>query len=209
MDNNYSIKILNPCPKEFNDLQNLACGNKFCDSCVKKIYDFTSKTKAEIKKVYDANEGNICGIFTQEQITPIKNKLYYKWLARFAFSILLAFGTNFYSYGQETDIKVRTIKIALQDSVCYETIIVNGKVKNHFNIDELNVYYKDSLLTTIQLDEKGRFTLEIPGGYENKELGFKPIGLYRKKYALVRNNDFLVLNFKKAKIIRVMGCPSF
>ncbi|MCS4303751.1 hypothetical protein [Chryseobacterium sp. BIGb0232] len=55
------IKIHNPCPENWDNMQDLSSG-KFCEKCSKCIIDFTNKTDEQIQDILTAASGReICG----------------------------------------------------------------------------------------------------------------------------------------------------
>lgn len=62
-----NFAIPKPCQQNWENMLPDEKG-KFCNSCVKSVYDFTQSSSAEIKDIYDAENGNICGRFQKEQL---------------------------------------------------------------------------------------------------------------------------------------------
>ncbi len=47
-----SLKIHNPCPENWDDMQDLPSG-KFCEKCSRCVIDFTHKTDEEIRDIFN------------------------------------------------------------------------------------------------------------------------------------------------------------
>ena len=115
MENLGTFKIAEPCHADWNEMSPASQG-RFCASCQKCVVDFTQKTTAEIKAVYDENAGNVCGRVKASQVVQARPA----WHARpktlrsralkavqmFALALLTTFGFMLHSevHAQEREI---------------------------------------------------------------------------------------------------------
>jgi predicted small secreted protein len=116
----FRISLDSPCSEELNNMQDTSCG-KFCNSCQKEVYDFTKLTDNEIYKIMQANNGEVCGKLTSEQL---KNGFTYTeetysntaWL-KYAASILFMGGiTNAFSQSTIWEFKPTKTEQALKNT---------------------------------------------------------------------------------------------
>lgn len=101
MENLGTFKIAEPCHANWNEMT-AATQGRFCASCQKCVVDFTQKTTAEIKAVYDENAGNVCGRVKASQVVNTRPDWHarpaifrakaLKGLQMFALALLTTFG---------------------------------------------------------------------------------------------------------------------
>lgn len=101
MENLGTFKIAEPCHANWNEMT-AATQGRFCASCQKCVVDFTQKTSAEIKAVYDENAGNVCGRVKASQVVNARPAWHarpaifrakaLKGLQMFALALLTTFG---------------------------------------------------------------------------------------------------------------------
>jgi hypothetical protein len=84
------ITLPAPCEQKWSEMK--SCGlNRYCTNCEKEIIDFTYYSDAALRKVIEEKEGQICGMFTENQlnreleIIPKKHSFFgkfsVKWLS--------------------------------------------------------------------------------------------------------------------------------
>ncbi len=68
---------------------------RFCSHCQKKVYDFTDSRAAEFAQIMAANNYNICGRFTQQQLAPqpIQIPVWKRWIS----AAIVLLGINIFS----------------------------------------------------------------------------------------------------------------
>jgi hypothetical protein len=166
------IKILKPCPVNDQELPKVSADQKYCSSCNKNIYDFTSKTEQEVTHILQTKK-NVCGEFNFAQPLNYKETLYHRKLAKFALTLLLVFGTGLYSYSHDTELAISSIKAELISSQPINLTTVVGQVLKTHGYETIKVFYNDSLLQVVPLDSVGNFSFEVPEEYQNETLRFE------------------------------------
>lgn len=63
----FKITIPEPCHENWQAMTPEAKG-RFCQKCAKTVHDFSNKTDRQIAKVYQDNEGKVCGRFHKNQL---------------------------------------------------------------------------------------------------------------------------------------------
>ncbi|MBC7695177.1 MAG: hypothetical protein H7141_06995 [Burkholderiales bacterium] len=73
---NLIVRIPEPCHEDWNKMQPDAKG-KFCNSCSKAVFDFSTKTDQEIKQILiEYKDQKVCGHFKKSQVNrPLNIKV--------------------------------------------------------------------------------------------------------------------------------------
>lgn len=157
-----NIMRLNPCIEDLNSMTPNESG-RFCGSCNKNIVDLTEKSNEEIQQLYLANNGELCGIVLPNQLTERK---YYHPLKRFAFALMLVFGSSLFVFASELvphidnlRSKILTEATALETSHTIKGFVYHdGKV---LTIAEVSVVVGDKVYKA-RTDAQGQFILQLP-----------------------------------------------
>jgi hypothetical protein len=64
------LVLQSPCHVGKEAFSPIGDGNKFCSSCTKVVHDMTKLTEAEIKALFVANGGNVCGSIRVQSPKP-------------------------------------------------------------------------------------------------------------------------------------------
>lgn len=116
---NFIVNIPEPCHEDWNKMEPHAKG-KFCNSCSKAVFDFSTKTDAEIKDILlEYKDQKVCGHFKKSQINrPLNISIYLFDLPKnisttkaFAIALFLVFGTFLFSCTDEHGRKVDKIEV--------------------------------------------------------------------------------------------------
>jgi hypothetical protein len=116
---NYIIRIPEPCHEDWNKMNPDEKG-RFCKSCSKSVYDFTTKSDNEIHHILNETKGqHICGHFKKSQIDrPLTISLPIQRLPfgispsrAFAIALFFVFGTFLFSCTSETGRTVGKIEL--------------------------------------------------------------------------------------------------
>lgn len=118
-NSNFIIRIPEPCHEDWNSMQPDSKG-KFCNSCSKSVFDFSTKTDTEIRDILvEYKDQKVCGHFKKSQINRTLNiSIILRDLPKnismtkaFAIALFLVFGTFLFSCTNEQGQKVDSIEI--------------------------------------------------------------------------------------------------
>lgn len=116
---NFIVRIPEPCHEDWNKMEPDAKG-KFCNSCSKSVFDFSTKTDTEIKDILlEYKNQKVCGHFKKSQINrPLNISVNLHDLPKnisttkaFAIALFLVFGTFLFSCTDEHGKKVDKIEV--------------------------------------------------------------------------------------------------
>ena len=116
---NFIVRIPEPCHEDWNKMEPDLKG-KFCNSCSKSVFDFSTKTDAEIKNILlEYKDQKVCGHFKKSQVNrPLNISINLKDLPKnisitkvFAIALFLVFGTFLFSCTDEHGQKVGKIEV--------------------------------------------------------------------------------------------------
>ncbi len=116
---NFIVRIPEPCHEDWNKMEPDAKG-KFCNSCSKSVFDFSTKTDVEIKSILlEYKDQKVCGHFKKSQINrPLNISINLFDLPKnisttkaFAIALFLVFGTFLFSCTDEHGQKVGKIEV--------------------------------------------------------------------------------------------------
>jgi hypothetical protein len=187
-----SISIPEPCHEKWSKM-NPAEQGRHCLSCQKTVVDFTSMPKVKIAEYVSEHQGKMCGRFTSDQlnvelIPPKPSKSWLKYAA-----IILGLVPTI-GYGQEVKSKTTPVPTHVIDDLQIGDVEVDIPITGEMNVipppkqaqtkivsgilvdDEsgepivfgtVALYHDDILITGIETDMDGRFTIEDPTGKYN------------------------------------------
>lgn len=116
---NFIVRIPEPCHEDWNKMEPDLKG-KFCNSCNKSVFDFSTKTDAEIKNILlEYKDQKVCGHFKKSQVNrPLNISINLKDLPKninitkaFAIALFLVFGTFLFSCTDKHGQKVSEIEV--------------------------------------------------------------------------------------------------
>lgn len=177
-----NISIPKPCHENWEGMTKVEKG-KFCNSCQKKVFDFTNASDREIVKAFEQNN-QLCGRFLNTQlnrdlIKPKERKSL--WFAATIVS-LLGIGTN-EATAQEPVKTEQTPEHNIVGKIAYvkpKEIEISGVVldENKLPLPGVNVIVKGKNIST-QTDFDGKYKIKAEigdvlvftfTGFETKEL---------------------------------------
>lgn len=117
MSTHFDFTIPTPCHEDWNKMTPQDQG-RFCAACKKCVFDLSGKSKNEIKDLYVAAGGDLCGRIPANQLAPAPkarkiplqtvlahvHQAGWGQLRRFAFAVLLAFGLSQTGWAQTTPV---------------------------------------------------------------------------------------------------------
>lgn len=205
-----NISIPQPCHENWEAMSSMDKG-RFCDSCQKKVFDFTKASDSEIVTAFQQNQ-NLCGKFLNTQLNrdlvkpEKKNKI---WLASTAALIsFVGFGTQETLAQEKTKVEQTEIKI-LGNIIPKPKIRIIGQV-----FDDEFITMENTLITVkgrnqiFTTDGNGKFDIEIE---KNDTLLFSKEGYYSEDYQYVFDSDrghFTVYMLKPKTIIKPVSTQS-
>lgn len=199
--------IAEPCHEDWNKMTPETQG-RFCASCQKCVVDFTHMNAQQMKKVYDEQQGNVCGRVKASQIAKpaLRGKLprISQKLKAFAFALLLAFG--FAAAPKQAQAQKGEVmgKIAFVD----QRSTISGTVRWDEGYAAVNIpvtlSQKDRIIQSTITDESGNFVLPYleDGNYEITA-GDRSYS-YDKQKVKLGSRETVVLNFILTNV-RLLG----
>ncbi len=160
---------LNACVEDLDAMTPNETG-RFCSSCNKNIVDLTDKSHVEIHQLYLENNGELCGIVLPNQLEERK---YYHPLKRFAFALMLVFGSALFVFGGNIKPHFDAFRMRVLTEVTnFDTtftikgfVYADGKSITHA---EITVVAEDEMYK-VRTDANGQFILELPN-LKNEEV---------------------------------------
>lgn len=156
------IMRLNACVEDLNAMKPSENG-RFCSSCNKNIVDLTAKSKEEIQQLYVENNGELCGIVLPNQLEERK---YYHPLKRFAFSLMLVFGSALFVFAGDIQPHFDSFRLKILTEVTDVEAVhtIKGFVYAGGQLligAEVSVVSGDNVFRS-RTDANGQFILELP-----------------------------------------------
>lgn len=122
------IHIPSPCQENWNAMTANEKG-RFCGSCQKTVVDFTHFSTTDIQNYFTKHYGQkICGRFKNEQLAPINIEIpsavfnYIPASRKFAFALLIVFGTTLFSCTDNNGNSATIGKIEVVDSLQIDSL---------------------------------------------------------------------------------------
>lgn len=146
------IKINNPCPEDWETMQDFTEG-KFCEKCSKCVVDFTDKTNDEVQDILNnTNDKEICGRISYSNL-----------FAKTAAGIILITNLTFAQAQITTDNHHATEQHITNVTRLSGKLIFKRTKKEIPNADVFFISKKKYFKA--QTDEKGNFILEVPNEF--------------------------------------------
>lgn len=161
MTKKIQISIPEPCNENWLKMTPVEKG-RFCDSCQRKVYDFTIATDREIIKAFNEEE-KLCGRFISTQLNrdivlpAEKNKI---WLATTSAIIsFIGFGT--YETFAQGNIRVEQLEKQLatfnEDEVEVSGVVLD---ENHIPLSDISIGFKGNK-AQLKTDAYGKFSIRV------------------------------------------------
>ena len=149
---NFIVSIPEPCHEDWNKMEPDAKG-KFCNSCSKSVFDFSTKTDTEIKSILlEYKDQKVCGHFKKSQVNrPLIISINLLDLPKnisttkaFVIALFLVFGTVLFSCTDSHGQKVNGIEVIDNEkkqivlgNLSFSPPEFDTKEKNNANIEDI------------------------------------------------------------------------
>jgi hypothetical protein len=164
-----NIKINKPCTEDWNEMTPKEKG-RFCSKCTKVVQDFRQSTQQEIVR-HVTSSVKTCGRFYKHQLVDFKQQKEWRLFRRFAFAILIAFGSTLFTVNtalaQEKISSWKTAFSIEKDGIekTYDYVIPGIVLDAHSTepVAFAKVFYlkKDGYRLEIIANDKGKFELKL------------------------------------------------
>lgn len=183
-NSNFIIRIPEPCHEDWNSMQPDAKG-KFCNSCSKSVFDFSTKTDTEIRDILvEYKDQKVCGHFKKTQIDRTLNmSINLRDLPKnismtkaFAIALFLVFGTFLFSCTNEQGQKVDSIEIvnSVKEGMVLGDLSFAAPPPSDFIVGQNEMISGDTIMTIDTLIETKTNYMEstIDGGISFEEVPY-------------------------------------
>lgn len=163
---NSIITVPKPCSENWSEMTVVEQG-RFCQSCQKKIYDFTQSSDREIAKAFQMNN-SLCGRFANTQLNReliVPKEKSSIWLATTSAVIsFLGLGTDDL-VAQEKTPTIQTEKIEnTKNAVANEIVALSGIVVDENDTPLSGIVIKFNGNETVHTRYDGTFSLKVNRG---------------------------------------------
>jgi hypothetical protein len=205
--NGYRISVKGPCHENWTEMD-LAEKGRFCQACSKVVADLTALTDAEVLRTIQAGGGGFCGRIQGVRTGRIRPLQSASFLSRFAFALLLAFGSFLFTLDAQAGTFFRAWKTGIKgDSTVdttHDTLLVEGTVSDKENAEGIpfaavTVLFEGKIVERTITDIDGKFRVKLPratyskvdvevvsAGYEKMLVKDVLIGKAKKKVVEVK-----------------------
>lgn len=195
MNRKINISIPEPCHENWQQMSLVEKG-RFCNSCQKKVYDFTHSSDREIIEKFNS-EGNICGRFINTQLNRdlrLPKEKSSIWIAGVSGILsFLSLGNQEVLAQEKTQVEQtenKNISPTINNSSTEESYEINGIVTDESKIPlpgvNISVKGKDKIAIS---DLEGKFKITAK---ENDTLDFKFIGMYSESVKIISNQNITI-----------------
>lgn len=197
----FEFNIAKPCTNDWNEMTPNEQG-RFCDSCQERVVDLTSMTDRQIIKIYEQNQGKLCGRTQPAQLNRsiVLEPTYVRKTKLKAFTAIVASILGFgHLKGQEIIVSPPMKEYPSSKSFCdgpeevtevtnnQKTVTISGKVTDEESGVELpfaNVILEleGTAITGTTTDLDGNYSIEYQGSHETIDLRVVYVGYMDKLY---------------------------
>lgn len=191
----YIIQIPKPCSEDWNQMTPLEKG-RFCVSCEKEIYDFSTYTKQELVQ-HIQREGKVCGRIPAKYLDiELSGEAEHRGISLrglvAAAVNLLVLTTATTVQGQEKNKKCEILEVVKfddtkeyskkEDDKMQSTRVLKGQVvdEDGIGLPGAGVFISGTT-HSVGADFEGNFMLSIPDEYKKVELVIQFIGMKEKR----------------------------
>lgn len=189
---------IKPCTYNWNNLLDNENG-KFCNDCSSSIHDLTTLSKLQISQLLNSKK-NICGKVFPNQLDDIK--LYHP-LKRFAFALLLAFGSSLFIISGQAQDTLQAIQQSIDSSIQEKSITFKGTIVDRETKEILPfcaIMVKNNDQTYgVNSDLDGNFKLIIPNPSKEITIMIKYVG-YLEQHIIIAATDKRLIDLRSIEL---------
>jgi hypothetical protein len=165
-----NVKVGKPCTEDWNKMTPEDKG-KFCSKCAKVVQDFRQSSREEISRFMTSSTGSSCGRFYKHQLADIKQQPHWRFFRRFAFAVLLAFGSTLFTVNTalaqdkidawKTAFQIEKNGVKEQCDYVIEGTVIDEHTKEPVGFAKVTYIKKDNEVVEAIANEKGKFKIEL------------------------------------------------
>ncbi len=204
------IQIPQPCHEDWNSMTSLEKG-RFCNSCQKTVFDFTSMTNDQLANFFATSSKHVCGRFSEDQLNkqidvPVKKIPWLTYFFKITIPLLLV---SLKTTAQQVLHKNNTVMVVPEkkplEAVMPEKInVIEGIVQT---ADGVGIPYATVMITGTNhgtsSDSTGYFSLKVKEG--NKFIEISSLGYDRKKIEINIIKKSVPINLEKGVLQGYLG----
>lgn len=165
-----------PCAEDWNNMQQLPGGQRFCAHCAHTVVDFSNATDAEIIAAFRDSAGKVCGRFRNDQLdrplsaaVPVSDKWrYFKIMAAAGMLAVsqapLVHAQDVVARPDTTEQTTAANAVAAPVPLPPDTLMISGVVRDEKGnpVEYATVFLLENEDVMTFSDENGQFELTIP-----------------------------------------------
>lgn len=207
-----------PCATRWSDMTRESHSHRFCSSCEKKVFDFTSSSQEEFEAVRQKEGNHLCGRFVTDENGTIlfeSKRGGHRWQKIFLLALLLNFHQTMFSNVNMDYLNALNTKLLQIAHPAGEKATLYGIVKlgrHRLSNTDVRITVGSSISIYTTTDSRGRFTFELSPTTQIDTLWFQvgrrqPIPFVLHESASEASKRIYKLNYSRTFVS--IGCPDF
>jgi len=122
-DKKKAISLSFKCDQDW-DAMTISAGGRFCDTCQKKVYDFTDENTAYFIKIMHENDQRVCGRFNSDHVALLQSTTIPPW-RKWAMAAMVFIGFNISAQKAKSQERIMgkvALNVAEQDCETYPVL---------------------------------------------------------------------------------------